>query len=114
MWEIPSMSLIWLSLRGGYLAVFVRFRALFWAFWRGRRGVPSASGDCLAVATIFRRFSSMEFALWLVTSIVRFWGIIACKVGWAFFELRVFFVGFSGGAEIVGLDGVGHPRAPER
>ena len=59
----------------------------------------------LAAATIFRIFSRMVFALLRTTSIVRFWGLIACKVSKTFFAvLVVCFVGFRGVAEIGGLD----------
>ena len=75
------------------------FATLFVTFWRGR------SGAGRAVWTIFREFSCMAFALWGITSIVRFWELIACKPGPFILErLVVCFVGFSGGAGNWGLD----------
>jgi len=54
-----------------------------------------------AAATNFRIFSRIEFSLRRVTSIVRFWGLIACKVGITIFVgLVVYFVWFSGGVGI--------------
>ena len=50
-----------------------------------------------AVETIFRMLSCMVFALRRITSIVRFWGLIACKVGQLILAgLVVCFVGFGG------------------
>jgi hypothetical protein len=40
-------------------------------------GHPAA----FAGATVFRLFSSMEFALWTASSIVRFWRIMARNIG---------------------------------
>ena len=59
----------------------------------------------LVAATIFRIFSRMAFALQTVNSIVRFWGLIACKVPTSYLAgLVVCFVGFRDGAGIGGLD----------
>ena len=77
------------------LCVFV---TLFATFWRAQSGVSGLSGlgagDELADAEAFgglqlflggrddfRRFSCMEFAPRSVSSIVRFWELIACRVG---------------------------------
>jgi len=58
-----------------------------------------------ASATVFRIFSCMVSALRRTTSIVRFWGLIACKVWRTFLGGLVFcFVGFSDGGEFRGLD----------
>ena len=104
------------------------FATLFVTFWRGRSGVGGASeGDWPlwyptlagqirntgkgaarighpafpAAATNFRIFSRIEFSLRRVGSIVRFWGLIACKVGITIFVgLVVYFVWFSGGVGI--------------
>ena len=43
-----------------------------------------------AVATIFRMLSCMVFALRRTNSIVRFWGLIACKVPASYFARLVF------------------------
>jgi len=51
----------------------------------------------LAAATIFRIFSCIVFALRRTNSIVRFRGLIACKVPTSYFaRLVVCFVGFRG------------------
>ena len=61
------------------------------------RLVPSEPETGLAASTIFRIFSCIVFALRRTTSIVRFWGLIACKVGQILFGgVVVCFVGFSG------------------
>lgn len=50
----------------------------------GRSGGSAVCGDSLADLAISLMFSCLECDLWLVNSIVRFWGIIAGKVGWAY------------------------------
>ena len=44
-------------------------------------GRSAASGEPLAALTGLQMFSSIEFALWAASSIVRFWWIIARRVG---------------------------------
>ena len=111
----PRMSLMVLGLRGGYLVSFARFCDTFcdvfaravrplWSptlAWQARNtGKGTARMEhpaFLAPATIFRIFSCMVFALRGITSIVRFRGLIACKVGQLIFAgLVVCFVGFGG------------------
>ena len=41
----------------------------------------AGSRESLAAVAIFRVFSAMECTLWLINSIVRFWGIIIGRVG---------------------------------
>ena len=98
-----------LGLGGGCLVCFVRFCDTFGdVLARGkRRGGLSAVGhadaeacrDSVAASTIFRTFSRMVFALRRTNSIVRFWELIACRVGRVYFaRLVVCFVGFRAGA----------------
>ena len=59
----------------------------------GHPAFPAASSN-------FRIFSCMAFALQRTTSIVRFWGLIACRIGQLILaRLVVCFVGFSGWSE---------------
>ena len=61
------------------------------------RLVPSEPETGLAASTIFRIFSCIVFALRRTNSIVRFWGLIACRIRAISFGRLVFcFVGFSG------------------
>ena len=66
----------------------------------------AAASDSLASSTIFRILSSMQFAPWLVSSIVRFWGIIAGRVGRVLLrELRFVLLGLGMVREFGGLTG---------
>ena len=112
------MLLMRLEMGGGCLGVFARFCDTFCDVLArvGRCGRANdkdglafvVSHPCLknkgtarmghpAVETIFRMLSCMVFTLRRITSIVRFWGLIACKVGQLILAgLVVCFVGFGG------------------
>jgi hypothetical protein len=77
---------------GGYLVCFARFCDVLASVKRWAGSVAWA---------IFRIFSFMVFALQRISSIVRFWELIACSIGRAFLAgLVVCFVGFMGDAWI--------------
>lgn len=87
-------------------------RPIFWNNRLSGSGSPipsfsAAASDSLASSTIFRILSSIQFAPWLVSSIVRFWGIIAGRVRRVLLrELRFVLLGLGMVREFVGLTGL--------